>query len=115
MDVQAPTNNSEHTEDNNISESQNQEQPPRIEQGTNDEQQKRVTLAVVTPVGKESSFARSILTRMTHIGGGEPRTFTPGGLSFVEVLSQSIQRTGAISAIRDGGKRIVQSISKGNG
>ncbi|XP_074288534.1 uncharacterized protein LOC141613690 [Silene latifolia] len=45
-----------------------------------------------TPV-VESTMPRRLLIRLIRHGTGEKRTFTPGGLSFMESLTQSIQKT----------------------
>ncbi|XP_074266519.1 uncharacterized protein LOC141589794 [Silene latifolia] len=41
----------------------------------------------------ESTMPRRLLTRLLKHGTGEKKTFTPGGLSFMESLTQSIQKT----------------------
>ncbi|XP_074266141.1 uncharacterized protein LOC141588607 [Silene latifolia] len=52
-----------------------------------------VTPVIVTKLPKvEQSMPRRILTRMMRQTSGERRSFTPGGLSFMEALSQSIEK-----------------------
>ncbi|XP_074297834.1 uncharacterized protein LOC141628615 [Silene latifolia] len=74
--------------------------PVPVQKVTAPSQQRTATVerGIVTPVMVskpvvEQSMPRRLLTRMMRQESGEKRVFIPGGLSFMEALSHSIQKT----------------------
>ncbi|XP_074306340.1 uncharacterized protein LOC141641582 [Silene latifolia] len=70
----------------NVSTAPTQQRAATVERGI-------VTPVIVSKPVVEQSMPRRLLTRMMRQESGEKRVFIPGGLSFMEALSHSIQKT----------------------
>ncbi|XP_074306341.1 uncharacterized protein LOC141641583 [Silene latifolia] len=70
----------------NVSTAPTQQRAATVERGI-------VTPVIVSKPVVEQSMPRRLLTRMMRQESGEKRVFIPGGLSFMETLSHSIQKT----------------------